>query len=660
VPVLLLCAAVACSVAALVEQFRPVLVVPLAVVLAVITWRWVPVPLRARRGAAGGSALAVAATLVWMLANVRYVARYVLVIRDPGFLTLEGIWLSRHASPSLPLAETTRSVGALYADVTATPAAYFASGDALHVQGATLLSALLGAAGWVGGNTGVLAGTVVIGGVALLAVYALARRLVGPWWALLPLVVLGVSMPMTAFSRGAYTEPLALAFVFGGLSTAWAALSSGRRREHLLAGALVGGAALARIDGAAVVVGLVLGLGLAAAAAVAPRRLRHLRSGLATAAIGAVLMVALGYLDLRVHSPGYLTDLMGQFARLSAALVAAFAVTLALTWDRPWRRARVAVLRHRRGLAWASAALVVAVGVLLVSRPWWMTGHGFEADSPYAGAVATLQEREGLPVDGTRTYDEWSLIWVSWYYGWAFVVLAVLGLAGASWRAVRLRDPRWWTVVATVAAPSALYLWQVSITPDQVWAMRRLLPVTIPGFAVMATVALAWSWRTGRVWVRVGALVLAAVLVVQPATVWGELFRVPEQSGRMSEAEQVCAALTTDHVLYVRPGGPPYLATLRSVCDVDGLEIASVPTQRRLVELREEWGTDFDVVTFADWAVPWAGDDVPAPYLQTPTTTWMSVLTTPPEGYVEDLSSVWVGTVAPDGTVRPAVPAAAG
>ena len=39
------------------------------------------------------------------------------------------------------------------------------------------------------------------GGLALLAVYAFSRRLVGPLWALAPMIALGLSMPMVYFSR---------------------------------------------------------------------------------------------------------------------------------------------------------------------------------------------------------------------------------------------------------------------------------------------------------------------------------------------------------------------------------------------------------------------------------------------------------------------------
>lgn len=345
-------------------------------------------------------------------------------------------------------------------DTITTPASFLDVGGVLHAQGAKLLPALLGVAGRAGGDEAALTANVVIGGIALLAVYAFARRLVGPWWGLLPLVALDASIPRVAFPRAAFTEPLALAFIFGGLSIAWAAVHRRTLLPYLLAGALIGAASLSRIDGAAVVIGLVLGLGLAAAAAVDPRRRHDLRRGLLLALSGAGAMVVLGYLDLYVHSREYLQNLAGEFRLLVMALLAATAVVLVLSVGPWWGPLRRALLRRRRALAWVAAGLVVAAGVVLVSRPLWMSGHHFVEGSAYAVAVAALQEREGLPVDGTRTYDEWSLIWVAWYYGWPFLGLGVAGLAVSAWRAVRRRSPGWWLVLATIATPSALYLWR--------------------------------------------------------------------------------------------------------------------------------------------------------------------------------------------------------
>src|SRR4029077_5990812 len=69
---------------------------------------------------------------------------------------------------------------------------------------------------------------------------------------------------------------------------------------------------------------------------------------------------------------------------------------------------------------------------------------------------------------------------------------------------------------------SALYLWTPQITPDQVWAMRRYVPVVVPGLIIAAVAELraAWTWWTTssavRVVVRGGVIVACAAVLVVP------------------------------------------------------------------------------------------------------------------------------------------------
>ena len=63
-----------------------------------------------------------------------------------------------------------------------------------------------------------------------------------------------------------------------------------------------------------------------------------------------------------------------------------------------------------------AAGLVVLAGLVLWSRPWWMTVRQ-DPDDPGARYVAGMQERQGLPVDGGRTYAEHTVDWLSWYVG---------------------------------------------------------------------------------------------------------------------------------------------------------------------------------------------------------------------------------------------------
>lgn len=632
-------------------EFRPVVVLPTLVVVVAVTWRLAPGRVPATRGHLAAGLVALAGAAAWLVVNLPYAARYVLVTRDPGFLTLEGFWLSEHAEAQIPVGSALDAAAAV-PGFSSDTGAYYPLDGVLHAQGAKLLPGLLGLGGWAAGDSGVLVANLAVGAVALLAVYGLARRVVGPWWALLPLATLAVSMPMTAFSRAAYTEPLTVALIFGGLTLSWSAFETRSWWRHTLAGVLIGATSLARIDGAATVIGFVAGLAVVGAASLLPRARRRTQAGLAGASVAALALVGLGYVDLRLHSPGYLADLGDQFSLLAGALAATVAVAVMITVPRWWDPLRRVVLRRRRGLGIAAAVAVLLVAVALVTRFLWLPAYHTVPDTGYSRLVAGLQDREQMLVEPTRSYDDWSVRWLSWYFGWPMVVLAFGGLALLARRAVARRDPRLMVLLAVVAAPSALYLWRVSISPDQIWAMRRLLPVTIPGFLVVGTYALRALWDLRRVWWRGLAGVLAAAVALFPLTTWSEMFRVPEQDGRLGELRTVCDALPTDKVVYVHAGGPPYLASLRSVCDVEVVQIERPPTTEELDAIREAWGgQDLAVVAFKPDALPWPAGEVPAPLLTTTTSTWDYALSHIPRTVTRGESSVWVATIGEGGTL---------
>ncbi|PJI93410.1 hypothetical protein [Luteimicrobium subarcticum] len=629
--------------------FRPWLVLPVAAASVVATWRWVPSRFPVAGRGFAGSMAAVVLSLAWFVAQLPVVSQYVVVSRDPGFLTLEGLWLRTHASPDLPLDAATR-LAAQVPGVSAGMQAYTPSGDVIQVQAQKLVPGLLASVGWLLGERGVLLGGLVIGVVALLTLYGFGRRMVGPLWALVPVAALVLSVPWAAFTRSAYTEPTTIVLVFGGLTVAWSALERRSAGRLALAGAMVGAAALARVDSTAQVVGLVLALGLASACAWDLTGDRWLLRGWAFATLAGTVGVAVGLVDLAWHSASYLDEHSSQTASLDAVLVVAIAGAAAVHVPllRRWGRARL--LWHRRGLATVTVVVVVAVAAFLISRPWWLVERHGTVGVGAATVVEVWQAHAGKAVDPARTYDEMSVTWLSWYYGWAAVLLGFGGIALAGYRAVARRDARLLTFLGVVMAPSAMYLWRVSITPDQVWAMRRFLPVTIPGLLLGATFLLATLWAGRRRWARVVAVAGTVATLVFPLFTWGSLYGVREQGGRLDEARAVCAAVGDRPVVLVAPR-LPYLATIRTLCDTQVVSV-DAPSRATLAELRRRLGDDTAVVVMNKGEVAWDGTE-PMPVSQTRVTQWAQNLYRRPSAGWSAWSVVEVGSVQPDGSVAP-------
>jgi hypothetical protein len=659
-PVLLLALGVAAVVAALAGQVRPVVVLPLAAALAALTWRLVPAPPRADARQLGALAALAVLCVAWVVVGLRFVAEYVVVNRDPGFLTLRGLWLAEHPSALIGVGDAATAAAAV-PGASAGTEAFWLDGGLLHAQGNVMLPALLGVQGWVGGERAVLAGNLAIGVVALVAVFAAARRFAGPVWALVPTTALAASLPFLVLTRAAYTEPLTVAFLCGGLALAhgaWTAPAARGVGPHLLVGALTGAVAAARIDGAVVVVGLVAGHLLVALGPLGRHDRRAARRAALAATGGAAAMTLLGVADVLVLSPQYVREHAAQLTALLGAtgLVVVAAVGLLLAPGRWTAPLRAAAHRHRRGLGAAAAATVLGLGVLLASRPLWWQGRSTDPASGFGYAVQVLQAAAGQPLDPARSYDEQTLTWVAWYLGVPTVVLGFAGLALLAHRALARRDPAATLLVAVVGVAAVFPLVRVSITPDQVWAVRRLVPATFPGLLLAGACALA-ALAGARAARRAAAAVLALAVVAFPLTTWRPGASVVELSGRATQAHAVCDALDdlgVDRVVWTHSSPFRYLATLRVLCDVEVVELVEPADATQLAAIRRAWGDEpvaalsFDVADY-----PWTA--VPATSVGgTASTTLGRTLVGVPRTVDTTWTEVWVGLVQPDGSVAPA------
>lgn len=634
--------------------FRPYFVIPAIIVLVAATWRGMPSRMHATRANVISSVSALTFAAGWAVVNLPFASRYLVVDRDPGFLTLAGVRLMTEASAVTEVRPELQSVIDAIPHLSAQSPGYYHVGDVLYTQGASLLPGLLAIIGWVGGIPGVMVGNLVIGALALLSVYALSRRIVGPWWSLLPMVGFGLTVPFAAFTRAGYTEPVTLALVFAGLVFVWDGISHRHLTRMALGGAMIGSAALARIDGAAPVIGAVLALGVAAAIPLAPRIRRSQLLAFAVVTACALVPVGVGYLDLRLHSPVYLNDLESQFRLLMIALFAAMVVALLINGVAMWGGVRRFVLRHRDPLGVIVAAVIAVAAIVLISRPLWYEGNHNPEGGVVAGLVGGLQAQAGVPVAPTRSYDEYSVTWIAWYLGWPCVVLGFAGLALIGYRAVARRDARDLLLLAVFGAPSLIYLWQVSITADQIWAMRRFLPITIPALLVCAVIALAALWSVRAPVARFGAIAIAVVCFAFPLVTWGDLFTGVVHGGRYGQIERICEAVDGRPVILYDVG--PYNAgslvpTIRTICGVDVVRATQELSAEEIARAGDAWGADVAVVSFDPTLIPWVADETPEATVVTEISNWERTLVRRPAATIAGLEGIWVGHARGDGTV---------
>jgi hypothetical protein len=639
--VILLCFCYVAAASYVTGAFRPAVVFPTTAIVVLLTWRLLPSGRACDWRTAMGSMAAVVVAGGWFLLNLPYLSERVQVNRDPSVYTLAAMWLLDHTSPSIPVHELSSS------------APGFGRVDgALGPQGYHLVSGISASAGWLFGEEAVLWGNLACGAATLLGLYVLGTRVLGALWALIPVLGLAGSLPMLEFSRALYSEPIAMTFTFLGTTLLWDAWKRDRVAEYLLAGAAFGGVSLARIDGTLPLLGVLVGLTVAAF--LHPRRNESRRRWAAPLVLlGSLPGVLLGFADALLHSGPYIVSLHERLVLLGAALGVSAVISLigALL---PIRTDWLAGIGRGLRLAATAGAVFAAVAFLvLLSRPWWYVGHT-ALDN---GLVRAAQERDGLPVEGTRSYAEETFQWLSWYYGWPVVLTGLAGLLVWLVIGARRRSDLLW--LSALFLPSAvLYLTEPNITPDQIWAMRRFLPVVIPGMLLatvwVARVLLDRGRLRGRLG-RAGGILVAITLVVStvgwPLTSVHHLWEEKNFAGALAGHRAICDEI--DDRATIVAGIGPYLPTILVLCDVTAVSIKE-PTPELLAEAREALGGEVFLVTHAPGTVPWNGN--PLPPLTWTQKVWETSVAGPPDEVLEETKKVWLGLVQPDGSVEPVQP----
>ncbi len=645
---------------------RPYTTLPLA---AVATWGlWAAVrPRTARHTPAARQAgkWAMLSVLVWIAVGIVLSAEYLIVSRDPGFLTLSGVWLIDHASTDIP---TLGAIPVAELQHNLLPDAWQAwnlDGDLVQPQGAKALPALISVGGWIAGVPGVLAANVVVGGVGALAVYNLARRFLSPLAALAPAATLALTVSHLGLSRAAYSEPLTLLLVIASIHWAWRGLEEGRHWALIAAGVASGATTLVRIDGGAYALGVLVGVSIAAAFKGPSARSRLMVFGLAQA-----VLVGAGYASLARWSAAYLERLGDEARQLGTAY--AVVVALLLLWAVTWssvlaRRLREVLAAHSTAAGQVVAVVIAGASVTLASRPLWLTVHRgttSETDEFTNTVVASFQQAEGYAIEPTRTYAEHTVTWLSYYLTWPLLVLATVGLAVIAYRAVTARFESW-VFLGAVLAPSLLYLSRPQIVPDQLWAIRRLEPATLPGLALAAGVGAWWlAHLLAERWPHLRHRFVAAatiVMVAMPVTTYvsirpGDDYPVKfatytylrEQHGARAQLDALCAV--ADGRPIILAGTSSHFGSLRVMCDVPVVLALEEPTPDTLRRATDLWG-EAPVVLTRD--SDWFWESPPTPVVTSQTVQGEYALQHMPQIASTRDYTWFAGVVAADGTLTP-------
>jgi hypothetical protein len=507
----------------------------------------------------------------------------VLPRRDSGSYLQSAVELaSGHARPvDVPAASVGGPAVLRIEGVTLASPAFFATGTPQHPQLQPQFpvgpSAWYSVAWWLGGPTGAFWAPALLWGLTVLAVGLLASLMTGPRWGPLAALGTGLLFPLVHLARSTYSEPLAMPVLAAALVALTQSARSARlgqvataRWAAVVAGVLVGGGVLLRVDALRETILL-----LVVAALAMVQRQAHGRPLAASALASALVGLGVTWWT----SSRYLGSIAGSLVPLAAMGVVVCVVGALLV--RGSRRGWTLGLLVQAWLPRALATVVVLAGALLASRPLWQTVRQ-SADDPGSHVVAGLQARQGLPLDGGRTYAEHSVVWMSWWVGpvalaVALVAAAVLAhRAGTAW--VRGKELQAWAGPAVVTVGSTLLtLYRPGITPDHPWADRRLV-IALPTVAllVVATAAVLTRWSTRRLpfvaLVTASVASSAALLVPAGLATWPHADERVEV-GELSAVDKVCNAFRPGDVAIMvdSRAANEWPQVLRGYCGVPAL-----------------------------------------------------------------------------------------
>lgn len=504
----------------------------------------------------------------WVVFNAQYNAENVFVFRDPGIYTVNGSYLIENDN----LAYQATNVfgedpsimpnGASFGGLTP-------DDDNFYVHGGSLLPTLLGLSGRVGGQHALFNANLLIGGLALLSLFGMARLIVKPRWALLATVVLGLSLPMIYFSRDTYTEPISLLTVFGALSLSAIAFSAKARDNWgilAISGVAMGATTYARIDSFLTLASFIAFVAIVIIHDRASKK-EHVWRRVGVYASFAFLTSVLGWRLFTDLGAKYYHDLhMNFMPQIYLLIVAAGASIVAVLTFKYWKKLTKHYKKHAKVI---SALAVIAIGLFIIglaSRPLWMTSY----TKSQSGLIGALQAAEGHKVE-PRDYTELSLHWMWWYIGPMAALFGSIGVLQAVGKSFKKMDYTLSVLLLVFIIPAMVYFVRPSIAADQIWVIRRYLPVILPGILIFSAIGMQQlELRLTKFKTRNLILAGLAYLMIHPVGfIAGPFYKEREFANMYDRIDRTCELLPEDAaVLLLGNNGLNMLQSVRVYCDV--------------------------------------------------------------------------------------------
>lgn len=307
--------------------------------------------------------------------------------------------------------------------------------------------------------------------LSLCIFYSLCRSIIPKGYAVIVTLFLAFNASQLWMARITLTEILTQLFIWSGLLALLVAHKNGKRRVAILAGIILGFSSLVRIDSFLLVPLIFLGPVIQQIADEKhSRELLHVWLSFFIGALPIFFLALAYYIFL---STPYFLALSSQLKLIGILGYLSFFLFLISIKSKRWKKVRqIMIYKKNLFLIITGFFLVVFVIYAYFIRPYW---------EPYS-----LINNPGHILHGTRDYRENSLVNLSTYLSIPVIFIGVFGFFLTIWKVFQKQNLDLAPVMICFAGFSALYLWNPLISPFHFWAIRRFVPVVIPGFIFFA------------------------------------------------------------------------------------------------------------------------------------------------------------------------------
>jgi hypothetical protein len=388
-----------------------------------------------------------------------------------------------------------------------------------------LWPALLATAKDAGGFTGLFDTGPLLAVVAVGLAVAVARRLAGLPAAWAVALLLSTNMLEVWQAKYPTAEIFGQMLFVGSLLAVVLAIQTGWRSAAALGGVLLSLSYLERADG---IVLVLFGWG-ALCVLLAARRFDQRAAWFAA---GLIVLLPYGFYqayDLASHYT--LANNVPSFAKVLAVMIAAAVVGALLAWQ---RRLVAAVIGWaapaRRRFLLGTAFVVLCGGLMLLG-----------------GLRPKLFGKDYFYIHGARgrSFDEISLIRLSWFFSLPGLALMLVGFGYVGWR--RWHLDRWLVAIPTVFLLT-LYCYHLHNSPYLMWATRRFVTSVVPGMVLIMGFGVTLLFIVLRRYLPrlVGAGLVAALVIGLTVFYLSESWplRSHNENGGSVEVENAIAAVS--------------------------------------------------------------------------------------------------------------------